>query len=49
MEYYCNIKGSNMATILSMVGTGQYTPKEAIAEIEADNTIDAQQKESAGW
>ena len=49
MEYYCNIKGSNMATILSMVGTGQYTPKEAIAEIEADNTIDAQQKEIAGW
>lgn len=49
MEYYCNIKGSNMATILSMVGTGQYTPEEAIAEIEADNAIDAQQKEIAGW
>ena len=49
MEYYCNIKGSNMATILSMVGTGQYTPKEAITEIEADNAIDAQQKEIAGW
>lgn len=49
MEYYCNIKGANMATILSMVGTGQYTPQEAIGEIEADNAIDAQQKEIAGW
>lgn len=49
MEYFCNIKGSNMATILSMVGTGQYTPEQAISEIESDNAIDAQQKEVAGW
>lgn len=49
MEYSCPIKGANMATILSMVGTGQYTPEEAIAEIEADNAIDAQQKGLAGW
>ncbi|MFT3982852.1 MAG: extracellular solute-binding protein [Lachnospiraceae bacterium] len=49
MEYFSSIKGANMATILSMVGTGQYTPEEAIAEIEADNAIDAQQKELAGW
>lgn len=49
MEYFCPIKGSNMATILSMTGTGQYTPEQAIAEIEADNAIDAQQKGIAGW
>lgn len=49
MEYYCNIKGSNMATILTMVGTGEYTPEVAIAELEADNAIDARQKGIAGW
>ncbi len=49
MEYYCDIKGANLATILSMVGTGQYTPEEAVAEIEADNLIDAQQKGVEGW
>ncbi len=49
MEYHCNIKGSNLATILSMVGTGQITPDKAITEIETDNAIDAKQKEIAGW
>ena len=49
MEYFCDIKGSNLATILSMVGTSQYTPEEGISEIEADNAIDAQQKGVAGW
>ena len=49
MEYICPIKGANMATILSMVGTGQYTPEQGIAEIEMDNEIDAQQKGLAGW
>lgn len=49
MEYSCNIKGSNMVTILQMAETGEYTPEEAIAEIEKDNTIDAQQKGVAGW
>ena len=49
MEYSCNIKGSNMATILSMVGTGEYTPEQGIEEIEMDNAIDAQQKGLEGW
>ncbi|HJA67088.1 MAG TPA: ABC transporter substrate-binding protein [Candidatus Mediterraneibacter cottocaccae] len=49
MEYYCDIKGSNLATILTMVGTGEYTPEEGISEIEADNAIDAQQKGLEGW
>lgn len=49
MEYYCDIKGPNLATILTMVGTGEYTPEEGIAEIEADNAIDAQQKGLEGW
>ena len=49
MEYYCDIKGSNMSTILSMVGTGELNPDEAVAEIEADNAIDAQQKGIPGW
>lgn len=49
MEYICPIKGANMATILSMVGTGQYTPEQGISEIEMDNEIDAQQKGLAGW
>ena len=49
MEYFCDIKGSNMATILTMVGTGEYTPDEAILEIESDNAIDAQQKGLEGW
>ena len=49
MEYICPIKGSNMATILSMVGTGQYTPEDGVKEIEMDNEIDAQQKGMKGW
>lgn len=49
MEYSCNIKGSNMVTILQMLETGEYTPEEAISEIEKDNAIDAQQKGVAGW
>lgn len=49
MEYFCDIKGPNMATILTMVGTGEYTPEEAISEIESDNAIDAQQKGLEGW
>lgn len=49
MEYSCNIKGSNMVTILQMLETGEYTPEEAIEEIEKDNAIDAQQKGVAGW
>lgn len=49
MEYYCDIKGSNLATILTMVGTGEYTAEEGISEIEADNAIDAQQKGLEGW
>lgn len=49
MEYYCDIKGPNLATILTMVGTGEYTPEEGIKEIEADNAIDAQQKGLEGW
>ena len=49
MEYFSDIKGSNMATILQMVGTGDYTPDQAITEIEMDNAIDAQQKGIAGW
>lgn len=49
MEYFCDIKGPNMATILTMVGTGEYTPEEAISEIEYDNAIDAQQKGLEGW
>lgn len=49
MEYSCNIKGSNMVTILQMAETGEYTPEQAISEIEKDNTIDAQQKGVAGW
>ena len=49
MEYQCSIKGANLVTILQMVGTGEYTPDEAITEIEMDNAIDAQQKGIAGW
>lgn len=49
MEYSCNIKGSNMVTILQMAETGEYTPEEAISEIEKDNAIDARQKGVAGW
>lgn len=49
MEYTCNIKGSNMVTILQMLETGEHTPEEAIAEIEKDNAIDAQQKGVEGW
>lgn len=49
MEYSCNIKGSNMVTILQMAETGEYTPAEAISEIEKDNAIDARQKGVAGW
>ena len=49
MEYFSDIKGSNMATILQLVGTGDYTPDQAITEIEQDNAIDAQQKGIAGW
>jgi raffinose/stachyose/melibiose transport system substrate-binding protein len=49
MEYFCDIKGSNMSTILSMVGTCQIDPAEAVKEIEVDNAIDAQQKGIPGW
>ncbi|MDO5422705.1 MAG: ABC transporter substrate-binding protein [Eubacteriales bacterium] len=49
MEYFSDIKGANIATILQMAGTGEYTPEEAIAEIEQDNAIDAQQKGIEGW
>lgn len=49
MEYECSIKGANMVTILQMAGTGEYTPEQAISEIEMDNAIDAQQKGIAGW
>ncbi len=49
MEYSCNIKGSNMVTILQMAETGEYTPEEAISEIEKDNATDAQQKGIEGW
>lgn len=49
MEYDCDIKGPNMSSFLAMVGTGDLTPAEGIAEIEADNAIDAQQKGLAGW
>lgn len=49
MEYSCDIKGSNLSTILSMVGTGELTPEKGVEEIEADNAIDAQQKGIAGW
>ena len=49
MEYTCSIKGSNMVTILQMAETGEYSPEEAIAEIEKDNATDAQQKGVEGW
>lgn len=49
MEYSCDIKGANLSTILSMVGTGEITPENAVVEVEADNAIDAQQKGIAGW
>ena len=49
MEYSCDIKGANMVTILQMLETGEYTPEEAISEIEKDNEIDAQQKGIEGW
>lgn len=49
MEYSCDIKGANMATILSMVGTGEMTPEQGITEIAADNEIDARQRGIAGW
>lgn len=49
MEYTCSIKGSNMVTILQMAETGEYSPEEAIAEIEKDNATDAQQKGVKGW
>lgn len=38
-----------MVTILQMAETGEYTPEQAIAEIEKDNETDAQQKGIQGW
>ena len=49
MEYFCTIKGSNQATICSQVASGDITPEEAVAEIEKDNEIDAQQKGIPNW
>lgn len=49
MEYDCDIKGPNMSSFLAMVGTGDLSPEQGIAEIEADNAIDAQQKGLPGW
>ena len=38
-----------VAQAKQMLETGEYTPEEAISEIEKDNAIDAQQKGVAGW
>jgi len=44
MEYVCSIKGSNQATITSMVATGSITAEDGCQQIAEDNVIDAQQK-----
>lgn len=49
MEYFCTIKGSNQATICSQVASGDITAEDAVAEIEKDNEIDAQQKGIPNW
>lgn len=49
MEYQCDIKGSNQATICAMVASGMTTPEAAILEMEKDNAIDARDKGIPGW
>lgn len=49
MEYFCPIKGSNQATITSMVCTAEITAEEAVQQIMEDNIVDAQQKGIEGW
>ena len=44
MEYFCKIKGSNQASICSMLAMASITPEEAVAQISEDNAVDAQQK-----
>lgn len=49
MEYQCDIKGSNQATVCAMVASGMMKPEAAVLEIEKDNAIDARDKGLAGW
>ena len=49
MEYFCRIKGSNQATITSMLASGEITPDDAVKQIMEDNLVDAQQKGIVGW
>ncbi len=49
MEYFCPIKGSNQATICSMVASGEITAEEGVEQIAEDNIVDAQQKGLEGW
>lgn len=49
MEYFCRIKGSNQATITSMVSSAEITPEEGVKQIMEDNVVDAQQKGFPGW
>lgn len=49
MEYFCRIKGSNQATITSMVSSAEITPEDAVEQIMEDNVVDAQQKGIPGW
>lgn len=44
MEYVCSIKGSNQATITSMVAMADITAEDACQQIAEDNVVDAQQK-----
>lgn len=44
MEYVCSIKGSNQATITSMVAMADITAEEGCEQIAEDNVVDAQQK-----
>ncbi len=49
MEYLSPIKGSNQATITSMVCSGEITAEDALQQIMEDNVVDAQQKGLEGW
>jgi len=49
MEYFCRIKGSNQATITSMVASAEITAEDGCQQIMDDNVVDAQQKGLAGW
>ncbi len=49
MEYFCPIKGSNQATITSMISSGEITAEDGLQQIMEDNVVDAQQKGLEGW